>query len=446
MTSLREYLQRRFGKRPGLKRILDNAGWLFVDRLVRILLGMVVTVWLARYLGPSQFGIISYSLALLTICSVIGLLGLKDIVIREVLQDPRSKGVTLGSAAGLMSVGGVGAYLLLVTIVLLTRPDESIVKFASLTIGSSVLLRFLDFGAYWFESQVKSKYVVVAQQAVFIVFSAVKVILIMIGASLDAFIVTILCQFAASSLATAAIFRRFRPSDLRLSFDTARMKSLISESWPLLLSGAAALIYMKIDQLMIASILGDRAVGVYSAAVTISEATFVLSAIVIATVFPAIISARNEGAAAYRARFQQLFDFMVILAIAIALPVTFLSDRIIATLFGSSYQAAGIVLTIHIWASLFVFLGTAGYRWFVAEGRTGLNLQRTLLGAVFNIALNLFWIPKYGLIGAAVATIVAHLVASLLSDLINAETRPLFWMKLAALNVPAAVLRLIRHF
>lgn len=446
MNNLREYFQRRFGNRPGLSRILNNFSWLLGDRLVRILIGTVVTVWLARYLGPAQFGIISYAVALLTICSSVGLLGLKDVVIRDVVQDPQSKGATLGAAAGLMSAGGVAAYLLLATVVLLTRPDDGIVKVASLTIGASVLLRFTDVGAYWFESQVQSRYVVLAQLTVFIAASAAKIVLIVIAAPLVAFVVVILLQSLASSLATAAVFRYFKPSDLGLRFDTKRAQRLLSESWPLLLSGAAMLVYMKIDQLMIAAFWGDRAVGVYSAAVTISEATFVIAAIVIATVFPAVLSARNEGPEVYRARFQQLFDFMVVLGFAIALPMTFLSGWIIATLFGPSYQAAGIVLTTHIWAAIFVFIGMASYRWFVAEGRPGLNLQRTLLGAAVNIVLNLLWIPRYELIGAAMATIVAHFVASFLSDLVNAETRPLFRMKLMSLNAPAALLRLVRNF
>jgi PST family polysaccharide transporter len=443
---LRKRFRDRITDRPGLMRILHNFSWLLVDRVIRVFLGMVVTVLMARYLGPEQFGIISYALAITGLCGMVALLGLNQVVVHDLVQNPSTAGITLGSARGLMAVGGLVAYTSLVVAVLLTRSEDSFAKLASFAIGASVLFRFLDFGRYWFESQVQSKYVVLAQLAVFFGASLAKVVLIVLDAPLSAFILVVTAQAVATPVATSLVFWSRAEVGTSLRFDAERARALLSASWPLLLAGFAMMVNMKIDQLMIASMLGDQAVGVYSAAVSVSEATYALAVIITATTYPAVLAARAEGEEVYRARFQQLFDLIVVLAVAIAVPVTFGANWIISTLFGESYLAAGAVLTVHVWALIFVFLGVVSDRWFIAEGRPKLNLQRTVLGVCVNVVLNFVLIPRFGLIGAATATIVAHSVAAFFSDLIQAKSRPLFGMKLAALNVPGAILRLVRHF
>lgn len=445
MNRLIEYLQIRFANRPGLQRILDNLGWLLFDRILRVLVGMVVTVSMARYLGPEQFGIVSYALALTALFGMIALLGLTNVVVHELVENPRIAGTTLGSSCALMAVGGFVGYLALVACVLLTRADDEIAKLASFVIGASILFRCFEIGYYWFESQIQSKYVVRAQAVVFLLASGVKLALIGIGAPLIAFILVLAAQAAATPLVATLVFQIMGPGVRSLQFELERARELFRASWPMLMSGVAMMVYMKIDQLMIASIWGDAAVGVYSASVTVSEATYILAVIVTATAYPAILSSRKEGVDIYRTRFQQLLDIMVVLALGVAIPMTLLSDWVVNTLFGSSYSEAADVLKVHIWALLFIFIGVVSNRWFIAEGRQILNLQRTTLGAVVNIALNALWIPRFGLLGAAYATIVAHAVAAFLSDLIRAESRPLFRMKLAAFNVVGALSRLGRN-
>ena len=194
------------------------------------------------------------------------------------------------------------------------------------------------------------------------------------------------------------------------------------------------MIYMKIDQIMLGQMLGGEAVGIYSAAVSMSEVWYFLPMVVVSSVFPAILDARERDDRLYYSRLQQLYGFMVLLSVAVALPMTFIATPLVKLLFGAPYAESGAVLAIHIWASVFVFLGVAGDKWFLAENRQLLSLQRTVLGAVANIGLNLWLIPMYGTIGAAVATVVSQALASFLFDALQAVTRPMFFMKLAAMN------------
>ena len=197
----------------------------------------------------------------------------------------------------------------------------------------------------------------------------------------------------------------------------------------------AVMVYMKIDQIMLGQMSGDEAVGIYSAAVRISEVWYFIPLVIVASVFPAILEAKKRNEAHYYARLQQLYDLMVLLSISVALPMSFLATPIVKLLFGEAYAPAGSVLAIHIWASVFVFLGVASSKWFLAENRQVLSLQRTVLGALANILLNAWLIPLYGTVGAAIATVVSYAIAAYFSDCLQAETRKAFLMKSSSLNI-----------
>jgi PST family polysaccharide transporter len=191
---------------------------------------------------------------------------------------------------------------------------------------------------------------------------------------------------------------------------------------------------MKIDQIMLGQMLGDQAVGIFSAASRISEAWYFVPMIIVGSVFPSILDAKKCGEVQYHNRLQHLYDLMVWLSVAIALPMTFLSTPIVIGLFGLAYAESGPVLVIHIWASVFVFLGVASGQWFIAENRQILIFQRTVLGAIVNVALNYIFIPRFGVIGAAYATVLAQASVGLVYDLFQKETRPMFLMKLKSFN------------
>jgi PST family polysaccharide transporter len=195
------------------------------------------------------------------------------------------------------------------------------------------------------------------------------------------------------------------------------------------------MIYMRIDQIMIGQMIGDEAAGIYAAATRVSEVWYFIPMVIVATVFPTLMSSKMQSEGRYHARLQRLYDAMVWISILISAPISLLASPIIKVMYGNSYAEAGSVLAIHIWASVFVFLGTASGKWFMIENRLVMGLCRTLLGAGFNIALNLAFIPRFGPLGAAWATLVSYAIAGMLSDLMQSQTRMMFRMKLRAFDV-----------
>ncbi len=445
MNIVPAFVSRRIAHRPNLVKIVDNIGWLFFDKVLRMGVGLLVVVWLARYLGPEQFGLLNFALAFTGLFGAIATLGLQGIVVRDIVRDPESARLTLGTAAILQLVGGLVTFLLILGVIAYLRPDDALARTIVAILGAMMLLKASEIAVYWFESQVQSKYTVWVQNSVFLVFAAVKVGLILLEAPLSAFVWAMLAEAAVVAAILLLVLNLRGPRIKQLQASIGRAKTLLKDSWPLILSGIAIMVYMKIDQIMLGMMIGDEAVGIYSAAVRISEVWYFIPMVIVASVFPAILEAKKRSEEQYYARLQKLYDLMVVISVAVALPMTFLSTPIITLLFGAAYASAGAVLAIHIWASVFVFLGVASGKWFLTENRLILTLQRVMAGAIINVILNILLIPKYSYIGAAVATLISQIFAAFIYDLFQVKTRPMFFMKAKSFN-PFRWISLFRHF
>ena len=434
MNIVPAFIRRRVAHRPSLAKIVDNISWLFFDKILRLGVGLLVGIWVARYLGPENFGLLNFAIAITGLFGAIAALGLQGVVVRDIVRDPCGARLTLGTAGLLQLAGGLVSFLFILGAIGYLRPDDTLARSVVAILGSMMLLKASEIAVYWFESQVQSKYTVWVQNSVFLVFAAVKVLLILQQAPLTAFVWAMLAEVALVATIMLVVMGLRGPALTSLRASTGRGKSLLLDSWPLILSAIAITVYMRIDQIMLGQMIGDQAVGIYSAAVRISEVWYFVPMAIAASVFPAILEAKKRSEAQYYARLQKLYDVMVIISLSVAIPMTFLATPIVSLLFGEAYLAAGPILAIHVWASVFVFLGVASSKWFLAENRQVLSLQRTALGAIANVGLNLWLIPLYGVIGAAIATVVSQAFAALLFDLLQAVTRPMFFMKLTALN------------
>lgn len=438
LTLVPSFLSRRISHRPNLVKIVDNIGWLFFDKFVRMGMGLLVGVWVARYLGPERFGLLSFSAAFAGLFSPLPAMGLPAIVVRDLIRDPESKEESLGTAAVLQFIGGLFSYAMLIAVIFWLRPEDILAKTMVAIIGTLLFFKTSDVAVYWFESQVQSKYMVWVQNGVFLVFVTIKIGLILSHSTLIAFAWIMMAEAGLVAIIILVVLGLREPQLRNLHFSFDRAKYLLVNSWPFLLAGVAITIYVKIDQIMLGQMMGNQSVGIYSSAVRISEVFYFIPVMITASVFPAIMDAKKQSEILYYDRLQKLFNLMVWISIFVALPMTFLSSEIIKLLFGAAYAKAGPVLSVHIWAAIFVFLGVASTKWYIVENRQILSLQRAALGAITNVFLNLLLIPNYGAIGAAWATVVSYGVADMFFDLIHKDTRKIFKMKIHAFHLSSA--------
>ncbi len=427
------FLRTRLEGRFTLQKIIGNTGWLFADRLSRMGVELSIGVWVARYLGPSQFGLFNYALAFVKLFGPLATLGLDTIVVRDLVRNPAGREETLGTALGLKLLGGGAALLSCVTAIGLLRPGDDLTHGLVAMLAAGLVFQSLDAIDLWFQSQVQSRYSVPAKNAAFVLIALVKVVLIQVRAPLIAFAVAALAEVA---LGAVGLMIAYQLAGQRLEawrFSVRRARQLLAVCWPLLFSGMAIMIYMKIDQVMLGSMVGDQAVGIYAAATRISEVWYFIPTAIVASAFPAIVEARKVGEADYYRHLQNLFDLMAGLAFALAVPMTFFSGFVVHVLYGPAYADAAPILTIHIWAALFVFLGVAQSPWDTTEGLTRLALFRTVAGAIVNVALNLVLLPVYAGLGAAIATVVAYAVSACLANMIDARTRRILGLQVRAI-------------
>ncbi|MBX3303316.1 MAG: flippase [Nitrospira sp.] len=415
----------------GLRRYLFNTSWMFAEQFLRILAGVFVGIYVARYLGPEQFGVYSYALAFVTLFSAIARLGLDGVLVRDLVNHPDFRDVYLGTAFWLKVMGAVFAILILTTILPMTSSDTT-TKLYIYIIASGLVFQSCEVVDSYFQSKVLSKYVSIAKLIQLILSSVLKLYFVFVHAELVWFVLVSLIDQLSLAICLLWVYSQQRVGIFLTRFDSSVAATMLRNCWPLILSQVSIAIYMRVDQVVIKELIGDQEVGVYAAAARISEAWNFIPVIVTNSLFPAILNAKIIDPALYGERLQRLYSAMVLMTIVVALPISLFSDWIVQLLYGVAYRDAGPVLMIHVWAGLFVALGTASNAWLLSESLQRIALYRTLSGAVTALALNILLIPYYGIVGAAIATVVGYMIAGLIFDLFNSKTRPMFFMKVDA--------------
>jgi O-antigen/teichoic acid export membrane protein len=295
-------------------------------------------------------------------------------------------------------------------------------------IAASILFHSVGGIDFYFQANVLSKYTVLARMIAGIIVSVVKVGLVLTQASLIWFVLVFVLYDLMIGVFYLVAYRVQKLSVLQWRFDWAVGKQILKDSWPLLFAGLMIVVYLKIDQVMLKNLSNVAQVGIYAVAVRLSEVWYFIPVLISQSVFPAVINAKKSDRQLYEQRMQHLYDLMTFASLSIAIIITLGSGLIMNILFGQAYSGSDKVLAIHIWAGVFVFFGTARGKWIIAE-----NLQKKALivhttGAVLNIILNLLFIPRFGAVGAALATLISYSTNAVITSIIIREFRKQFVM------------------
>ena len=421
-------------KRPVLAKIISNASWMMAEQFSRLLIALFVGIWMARYLGPDDFGRLSAAIAYAGIFSIVAKLGLDRIAVRELVQSAEGGGnYPLGLVATLWTLrisAGVVCYVVCVAVVyFLGSGDLWIVAIIAL----STVFSATDCIDLLFQARVASRGAVLARSVAIFTTLGIKVILLVCKAPLSSFVWVSLLDFAATSLSLVLVYEARFGIPLRIRIDWPLAGRLLRESWPEILAGFSALIMIRMDQVMLRALAGPREAGIFAVAARLSEAWYFVPLALVSSTFPRIVQYRTENPALYLKRIQHLMVALTALSYLVILLTQILAKHVVVRLFGPEYEESAQILVIHIWSSLLISFGFACGSWIVAERRVQLNLYRNLAGAVSNICLNFILIPRYGAIGAAYATLAGLIVSNIFFDYFCAPLRPLNLLKMRAL-------------
>ncbi|MEO8795967.1 MAG: flippase, partial [Daejeonella sp.] len=404
------------------EKYFKNTAWLMLGRILSMVVGFII----ARYLGPSNFGDLSFAIAFTGLFAAVATLGLDTFVVRELIHTPEKTPVILGTSFWLRIVVSIFLIPAAVKLYVFFRQlspiqGNSLTALVGLCALATAFKSFNVIDSY-FQSQVKSKYVVIVQNICLFISAAFKVLLIILEVPVVYFAMALVIDGFLLAVGLILIYQKQEKQLLRnWKFSSAMAASLLKKSWPLIFTAVMISIYMQIDVVMLKS-LGAEVVGIYSAAARISEAWYFIPVAIITSVMPAIVQARKKDLVHYQKRLQNLYDLLVAISLPVALIISFSASLIISILYGKDFEGAGLILSIHIWSGVFVFLGSASSQYLLAEAYTVISLKRTAIGALVNILLNLWLIPIYGGVGSAIATLIAYFVAAF-SILLFKQTR-----------------------
>lgn len=414
MHALRSFLEGR----PSLANILGNAGWQVLDRVLRMGVGVFISVWIARALGPDDFGALNWMLALVGLFFATTAMGLSEILVRELVQRPDEAPVLIGTALALQFGGAVLGMAMMLGLVAVLRPGDRDAFWLALVVVPTLLMQVSDVLRYHYQALQATRYPVWVSGAAFLLVTGARVMLLLSDAPMITFALVTTLEMGLSGLGMVMVFgahskvRGWGLGQLRL--ERQRALSLLAASWPLVLSGLATLINMKVDQVMLGQLSSDATVGIYTAAVRLSELWYFLPMVITGAAFPALVAlhGRDDVAAAWAWR--RLYASMLWLGVAAGVVASLLSGWLVPALFGAAYAGAAPVLAVHIWAGVPVCVGLVWSKWMLLQGRQKILLVVQLGGAVLNVGLNLWLIPLMGAMGAALATLGSYFISTLI--------------------------------
>ncbi|MFA6999684.1 MAG: flippase [Candidatus Paceibacterota bacterium] len=393
----------------GHKRYFANMSWMFGGQMFSLLISFFIGAWIARYLGPENYGVLSYSVAFVGLFGFISSLGIDNILNRELIQTKDKRDELLGTAFRLKLIGGVIAFSLAFISVLIFQ-SSPLVQLLVVLFSFTFILQSINVINIYFNAEVKSKNNVRATIVATIISSILKIIVILLGEGVIWLIVIYVLDSLWQGIGLIKAYKNYGLKIKSWKFDNILAKEMLKNSWPLMLASAVGFVSFKIDQVIIGSMLGNYKVGIYAVATKLVEVWYFIPGIICASLFPAIINAKKTSVEMYKNRLKNFYILMAVIPIAMAIPITLLAKPIILILFGSGYLESVVILQIYIWSSVGLFLGSVISQYLISENLVKTIFGLNLLTMIINVLLNLILIPIFGIVGSAWATFISYLI------------------------------------
>lgn len=418
------------------KIFFSNFSWLFVDKVSRLCLVLIAEILLARNLGPGQFGVLSYALAIYSLLLVISSFGIDNLLIKELVGFSGNQNELLTSAILIKVLGGLFAFCFTLVWINWFAND---IWLPVLLIGVGHLFHWLKVFELFFQSQNKFKTVAIAASVVSLLFFLLKITLIYQKYSLIVFSCVYLAELICTGIVIFMLFVKNNNLQIKLNSKILRQQAMIG--LPFVLSGVAVSIYMKIDQIMLQEMINNEAVGIYAAATKLSEGWYFIGGILTAAMAPTIYRYKLENEFKYFDTLKQIAAYLLLIGALILGFMLLFSEYLVNIIYGQQYQGAAEILQVHVWAIFFVYLGCVQGIYWVAEGLQKVFLFQTLLSAILNIVLNLYLIPMYSGLGAAWATLISYGIPIVLMPYFFRAGRPLHQVHVGAFDKIVSILK-----
>jgi PST family polysaccharide transporter len=427
-------------------RDAKNAAWLLADKLLRFVGGTVIGIIVARYLGPERFGQLNFAQAWVGMFSGIGWLGVGDSVIRDLVQRPEAERRIIATSWRLRLAGSLLS-LALALIFFLALGHSSAEGLAMvLVLGLSVvLLEPASVSVLWFQAHRRLKPAGVARTAGYSVHQGLRLLAVAAGLGVVAIAAGALVESAITCALLLYAYRKSSGPNLGGSWDREEAVRIFRQGVPIMIGGLLGTLFLRIDQVILGQLAGNRELGIYSAAVRISEVWWVFPALVMQATAPRIFYARALDEAELQRRLTLTSCVLFYAALSAASLTTIFADRLVPLLLGTQYQASTPVLVIHTWIAVFVFLDAAAYQYLIARNLQRFIMLRSGVALTINAVAAALLAPRYGAPGVAVGALIAYFFGTVITYLFSTHTRAIALCQIRGLaSLPTVFGRLAR--
>lgn len=399
-----------------------NAGWLIGGRIIQMLLSLLIGIFSARYLGPSNYGLINYGAAYVSFFTSLCTLGLNSVIVKDFIDNPDEQGESIGSALVMRLVSSVLSAIMIFSIVLVVDRDEPLTLAVVALCSLGLVFHIFETFNYWFQAQYKSKVTAISTLIAYGVMSIYKILLLIFEMDVRWFAFATSVDYIAIAVLLFIAYKKHNGQ--KLSFSLKKCKSLLTVSCHYILSSMMVAIYGQTDKFMLKQMLNEAEVGYYSTATALSTIwVFVLQAI-IDSMYPTILRLKNVDEEQYKKKNRQLYCIVFYASLFVSILFLLLGDFAIWLLYGAEYAPAGLPLKIVTWYTAFSYLGVARNAWIVSEGKQKYLKYMYGGAAIMNIVLNFIFIPIWGAAGAAFASLITQFFTSIILPLFFKEMRP----------------------
>jgi len=417
----------------GFMKYFKNTSWLFAEKILRMIVGLFIGIWVARYLGPEQFGLFSYAQSFVGLFILIASLGIDEIVIAKLIKNQKLSMTLIATSFYLKLIGAIILFIILFIAIQFTSNNLE-TNMMIFIIATGVVFQSFNVISLYFQSKVMSKFIAYSAMISVLFSSILKIILILNNASLIAFVYMVVFDDIILAIGLVYFFiTEIKVKVASLQFNKKVALYLIKNSWTVVLADIAISLYMKVDQVMIGNMMDSSSVAFYSVVVRFSDIWIFITVAITSSLFPAILNAKYTSYQLYMSRIENLYRLLVAIAIIISIIIFSFSNQIVLYTFGEEYEKSIYLLQLYIWSIIFVFLNNGSWKWYIAENLQYLATIRLLIGAIINIILNYYWIEEYGLIGAVYATLISYSIATYFGNLIFRKTRVNFRLQTGAI-------------
>ena len=405
----------------GKKKFFSNIGWLMGGKIVNMLLQFFVSLATARYLGPSNFGTINYVAAFVSFFSSISSLGLAVIIIKEIAIDKCDNNEVIWTSIWMRFGTAVLSTISIIALMFITNRDDSMIVQIAFLESLSILFSAFDTINYYFQARLLSKWSSIAEVLAYVGMSLYRIYLLATNADIVWF------AFATSTdmifLTVFLMIFYIRIEGFRPKFNWQLGKRLLKQSYHYLIAGLITILYAQVDRIMLGNMLDKASVGYYSATLTISTLWSMIPTALIQSISPILYDAAEKDRAFYLRRLRQSYAVLFWLNATYSIFVGAFAHWIILLLYGKDYLAGTAALRIVVWYYGLSTMSTLNQVYLANDGKNKYINLFCIAGLVTDVVLNFALIPIMGINGAAIATLITHIVIQIVMPYAFKETR-----------------------